>query len=166
MYTRPTVIVTVLRLLAQQLDKTWRAGWRKLIRWKPACSTEGKRERERDLCMTGNITTTCSFCSTNIISKGHRRGLVLSTVGHYWSRIWWLLVAIVVPSVSAHKETKVNSDVSQDRITATGWLTSRLDEDCCLTNLLSKRKRIFFFFFWMTRNSLKPDAYTVPLNKH
>ena len=148
MYTRPTVIVTVLRLLAQQLDKTWRAGWRKLIRWKPACSTEGKRERERDLCMTGNITTTCSFCSTNIISKGHRRGLVLSTVGHYWSRIWWLLVAIVVPSVSAHKETKVkHSDVSQDRITATGWLTSRLDEDCCLTNLLSKRKRIFFFIF-------------------
>ena len=94
-------------------------------------------KRERDLCMTGNITTTCSFCPTNIISRGHKRGLVLSTVGHYWSRIWWLLVAIVVPSVSAHKETKVkHSDVSQDRITSTGWLTSRLDEDYCLTNLL------------------------------
>ena len=156
-----TVIVTVLKILGQRLDKTWKGRMKKINKMKASVQHE---ERERDLCMTGNITTTCSFCPTNIISRGHKRGLVLSTVGHYWSRIWWLLVAIVVPSVSAHKETKVkHSDVSQDRITATGWLTSRLDEDCCLTNLLSKRKRIFF---WMTRNSLKPDAYTVPLNKH
>ena len=156
-----TVIVTVLKILGQQLDKTWKGRMKKINKMKASVQHE---ERERDLCMTGNITTTCSFCSTNIISRGHKRGLVLSTVGHYWSRIWWLLVAIVVPSVSAHKETKVkHSDVSQDR-TSTGWLTSRLDEDYCLTNLNSKRMRFFFFFgFWWQD---KPDAYKLPLNKH
>ena len=140
-----TVIVTVLKILGQRLDKTWKGRMKKINKMKASVQHE---ERERYLCMTGNITTTCSFCPTNIISRGHKRGLVLSTVGHYWSRIWWLLVAIVVPSVSAHKETKVkHSDVSQDR-TSTGWLTSRLDEDYCLTNLNSKRMRFFFFFFF------------------
>ena len=45
-------------------------------------------ERERDLCMTEEILQPhVPFALQIIISKGHKRGLVLSTVGHYWSRI-------------------------------------------------------------------------------